>query len=840
MKTAASTPYKDAYENESAEIRRRFELAPENDSPGNGSGHAAAKARAALVDRIVTGLFQEHIGNPEGFAMIALGGYGRAVLFPCSDIDLLFLSTDSTVEALHKAALSVLTQNLWDMRLKLGQTSRTPAECGRLHRDNLEFNVGLLDARFLAGDQRLFTHLKRTVLPPFLRSNGAELANSLGAMTRKRHARHGNTIFHLEPNLKESPGGLRDYNVAQWIAQISWQPPTAQEENAAPAMERAFDFLASARCLLHYRLERDDNRLTYEIQVEAARHEPVEEWMRKYFRHARAIYRHTCAMLDRSVEQTRGRGSLLGMYQDWRSRLSTADFAVVKDRIYVRQPGALEDPTLLLGLFEQVARHGLVLSGEAEVAVERALDDLRPRGEGNALLFAGLWRRLKPILTLLHAAEALRSMHSLHLLSALFPEFAAVDCLVVRDFYHRYTVDEHTFQTIAALRALPAAEGQWEHLFAEILSELEQPELLSLALLLHDIGKGMGAEHHVQGSLSAAESVFARLSLDQADRASVRFLIKSHLEMSATLQRRDIFDPETARALAELAGTPERLKMLTLLTYADIRAVNPEALTPWKAEMLWRLYAAASGYLTRSVDDDRIPAPAPQASDDGSGFLAGFPRRYQAIHTADEIAMHAEMARDLAQHPVQVRVMQRGHGWEITVVTADKPRLFASVTGVLAAWGMSIQKADAFSNAAGIVLDVFRFADLYRTLELNPSEVDRLRRDVVRVLHGKLDLALLMSGRERPTAPPPKVHINTQIRFDQSSSSHSTLLEIVTGDRPGLLYDISSKLAEAGCNIEVALIDTEGHKAIDVFYLTKNGAKLEPASERALREKLQN
>jgi len=836
MKTAESTPYKDAYESESAEIRRRFES-----SPGNGAGHAAATERTALVDRIITGLFEEHIGNPEGFALIALGGYGRAVLFPCSDIDLLFLSADEKVEAARKAALSTLTQNLWDLRLKLGQTSRTPGECGRLHRDNLEFNVGLLDARFLAGDRQLFTNLKRNILPAFLRSNGAELATNLAAMTRKRHARHGHTIFHLEPNLKESPGGLRDYNVAHWIAQISGQPPTAQEESAAPAMERAFDFLASARCLLHYRLQRDDNRLTYEIQVEAARTEPVEEWMRKYFRHARAIYRHTCAMMDRSVEQTRGRGSLLGMYQDWRSRLSTADFAVVKDRIYVRQPGALEDPTLLLGLFEQMARHGLALSGEAEVAVERALDDLRPRGEGNALLFAGLWRRIKPILTLPHAAQALRSMHSLHLLSALFPEFAAVDCLVVRDFYHRYTVDEHTFQTIAALHALPTAEGQWEHLFAEIFSELEQPEILSLALLLHDIGKGMGAndgeaEDHVQGSLRAAESVFARLSLDQADRASVRFLIKCHLEMSATLQRRDIFDPETARALAELAGTLERLKMLTLLTYSDIKAVNPEALTPWKAEMLWRLYAAASGYLTRSVDDDRIP----EAAEEESGFLTGFPRRYQAIHTADEIAMHAEMARNLAQHPVQVRVMQRGHGWEITVVTADRPRLFASVTGVLAAWGMSIQKADAFSNAAGIVLDVFRFADLYRTLELNPGEVDRLRRDVVRVLHGKLDLALLMSGRERPTAPPPKVQVNTQIRFDQSSSSHSTLLEIVTGDRPGLLYDISSKLAEVECNIEVALIDTEGNKAIDVFYLTKNGAKLEPASERALREKLQS
>src|ERR1035438_3628245 len=222
MKTAATTPYKDLYESESAGIRRRFEQ--------SGNGHAAATARSALVDRIIAGLFLEHVAggpgkeNPEGFCLVALGGYGRATLFPSSDIDLLLLSASESVEAAHKAAVSALTQNLWDIRLKLGQTSRTPGECGRLHRENLEFNVGLLDARYLAGDGRLFTQLSRQVIPGFLRSNGAELASNLAAMTRKRHARHGNTIFHLEPNLKESPGGLRDYNVAHWLARLSAAP----------------------------------------------------------------------------------------------------------------------------------------------------------------------------------------------------------------------------------------------------------------------------------------------------------------------------------------------------------------------------------------------------------------------------------------------------------------------------------------------------------------------------------------------------------------------------------------------------------------------------------------
>src|SRR5258708_26106758 len=332
MKTAVTTHYKDVYESESAEIRRRFEA-----DTSNGAGRTACAARSALVDRIVSGVFLDHAGDSAGFCLIALGGYGRGLLFPSSDIDLLFLSADEAVESRNKDKLSAITQNLWDMNLKLGQTSRTPAECGRLHRDNLEFNVGLLDARYLAGEERLFTELTRRVIPQSLRSHGAELANNLATMTRKRHARYGNTIFHLEPNLKEACGGLRDYNVAHWLARVSGQPPTAQDENAAPAMEKAFDFLAAARCQLHYGRGRDDNRLTYEIQMEAAAalgNVTPEEYMRRYFRHARAIYRHTCSLLDRSAEQTRGRGSLLGMYQDWRSRLSTADFAVVKDRIY--------------------------------------------------------------------------------------------------------------------------------------------------------------------------------------------------------------------------------------------------------------------------------------------------------------------------------------------------------------------------------------------------------------------------------------------------------------------------------------------------------------------------
>lgn len=846
---------------ESARIQREFEA--------GGDGRAAVGARTRLIEDILKRLWQEivtveesSLEGPADFALVATGGFGRGWLFPYSDIDLLFLFADRDAEQTFKEPVRRFSQELWDLRLRLSPASRTLAECDRYDPNNTEFTISLLDCRYLAGDQELFQRLHDKVIPKLVMRESKALLQGLAEVTRERHGKHGLTLYHLEPNLKEAPGGLRDYNVACWLALISamdklhdWPHASSLRAPVRRQLEAALDFLMSARCFLHFRHGRDDNTLSWEAQDAAAARKigaagaeelSAADWMRIYFGHARAVRRTVTQLLEEIPEAW---SALYRQVQSWRARLSTADFSVVDGLIFLQQPSSLQDPEVLLRLFHFMAHHGLMLSATTEYRIEQALPALAatpPRG-------AELWLYLQETLLQPHAADALRAMQSLRLLSLLLPELKLIDSLVVRDFYHRFTVDEHSFLAIESLHRLKQSQSEWDKRYGELLGELEDPELLYLALLLHDTGKGVPGGNHVEASLEIANRAMDRLDVDPKEKAEVLFLIANHLEMSSTL-RRDIFDPATVAAFAEKMGTPERLKMMCLLTYADIKAVNPEALTPWKAENVWQLYMAAENYLNRSADQRvhagvnneklaRLRSLVPVTGSKFKGFLEGFPQRYLMVHTAEDVMRHMQMADGLALDPVQVELKRGRHWYDLTLVTKDRPFLFATLAGVLAAWGMNIVKANAFSNAAGTVVDTIHFTDRFRTLELNLSEWARFKRSVTDVLMGEADLDKMLRDRQRSEKGAiAKVKVETKIEFDDTSSSATTLVQVIAQDRPRLLHRIASCLSDQECNIEIALIDTEGQMAIDTFYLTSGGKKLKAEHcrrvEKALVEEL--
>jgi [protein-PII] uridylyltransferase len=507
------------------------------------------------------------------------------------------------------------------------------------------------------------------------------------------------------------------------------------------------------------------------------------------------------------------------------------------------------EPASWIRVLELALEHGAPIADEALTVFEACggryapTDFLPARDDRDRLLRClevrrGLYARLS-------------ELHDAGWLARVFPEFQAITGRVIRDFYHKYTVDEHTLLTIRSLEHLQTADQPSRDRFSSLLHEVHASHVLVLALLFHDVGKWK-EDDHAEESARMAEAMLDRLELAAGERQDVQFLISQHLQMSRVAFRRDTEDPTVVERFAALVGTEERLKLLCLLTLADIDAVGPGTLTPWKEELLWRLYVDTYNHLTLGYGDAVIEhgqtaVQALQARRPGdigeqelTRFLEGFPQRYLSLFDEDHIYRHARLARDIHPDEVHLFLEHKGAVWELAVATLDKPFLFSNISGVLSYFGMDILRGNAMTQPTGLVLDIFQFTDAEGFFRLNPTGTARFEALLQDVVAGRADVNALIERKEHgllhrrgPGRVTPVVY------FDDEHSQRYTILEIVAHDAVGLLYRISRVISMHGCDVDLVLISTEGNKAIDVFHLTQSAVKLSLSAQKALKVDLE-
>jgi len=802
-------------------------------------GHGGRAALARFSDRLDALVRQIAAAAPatrQPVAVVAIGGYGRRQLSLHSDIDLLVLFGGHLGEGEEKTLRAILTP-LWDLGLVVGHQVREIDEFANLEVDNPEFLMALVDARHIVGDRGLFDRFESAFHHA---GTHAHVVGALNTLIDERYGLFNATLYQLEPDVKESPGALRDLTATRWIAALTDPSLVRRNVEDPTKIEDAEDFLLRVRSILHLESKRNHNQLTHHLQEHAADvlgypgafpQQRVERLMSDYFRHARVVMRSLVWM--RKAAPTPA-GLNLGATADGIRFIDSRQAAV--------------QPATWLAAFQAAIDNNCAVSDSALAAMRQhaerfRVEDFFPTPAHRTALM----RFLRPVPGLY---ARLSEMHDCGLLGRMFPPFQAITYRVVRDFFHKYTVDEHTLLTIRNLERLEKGTSPDRLRFASLLRDLQAPEHLVLSLLLHDVGKWRDEDHHVE-SVRMAREMFGRIGLPQEARDTVEFLIQNHLAMSQVAFRRDTEDPEIVRKFAELVGVEERLKMLCLMTLADVEAVSLETLTPWRAELLWRLYVDTYNHLTMGYGDELIDTnqtgsaellaarPSDVSEAEIAHFLDGLPRRYLRLFDTDAIYRHVRLARDIKSDEIHLWMERRGAAWELTVVTLDKPFLFSNIAGVLSSFGMDILRGHAMTSPGGLVLDVFQFTDSERFLELNEGAREQIFSVLNDVVSARSSVTDRLRGRERSLFNRRPRRVTPVVHADNTSSKRYTIIDIIADDELGLLYRIGRVMSQNGCDVDLVLIATEGHRAIDVFHITKAGRKLSGAEQAELSANLQ-
>ncbi len=818
-------------------------------------GLAAARWLASLTDDVLRAVHAYALagvaaGDKEPpWALVATGGYGHGVLAPFSDIDLLFL-TDTPIGPEGKRAVEALLYLLWDLGVKVGHATRTHAQCIEDAKRDATVLTALLDARPIAGDAAVFARFQEGFakaraqwgLGPFLAAKRAERA--------QRHARYGESPYVVEPHLKEGRGGLRDLQTLYWIARYAFNVQRMPElvqpvghggamltEREAHQIRRAWNFLWTVRFHLHLVAGRAEERLTFDLQpVVGARmgytrhglQDGVERFMKHFFLTARDIARFT-RILEPAIERASLGPPAVVPASD--KALAQAGFALADGKL-IAAPGHdfTIDPVLMLRIFCLARDRALDIHPLAFRAIlrhARHVSRLRCDAEAGRIFL--------DLLTGRDAASWLRMMNEAGLISRLLPDWQRVVGLMQFDTYHVFTVDEHTIETIGVLGALESgALAEVAPVASELIGQLQSRRALYVAMLLHDIAKGRGGDHSEIGAQLALD-ICPRLGLTPEETETVSWLVLNHLLISQTAFKRDIEDPKTILDIAETVQSPERLRLLLVLTVADMRAVSPKVWNGWKAtllrELYWRVAEVLAGGLSVPERDVRVARAKEAAAQllrerpkkETEQFLAlGYPG-YWLSFDPDTHARHAAMIREAAAAraplTVRTRVLESRAVTEVTVYVADHPGLFSRIAGALAVAGASIVDARIHTMTDGMALDTFWVQDTAGNAFEAPHRLARLSVLIEQALSGRLNLAAEIRKVKREPARLRAVTVPPRVVIDNHASNTHTVIEVNGRDRPGLLHDVTAAISEQGLQIASAHITTYGVRAVDVFYV---------------------
>jgi len=831
-----------------------------------GGGRAAAEALSSATDALLAGLFDfaclRLAGAPEGarprLSLVAVGGYGRGALAPGSDIDLLFLFPQKP-GAWSERVTEYILYLLWDLGLKVGHGTRSVAEALRMAKDDMTVRTATLEARLIAGDPGLFQELETRFRKEVVAGTAKEFIAAKLAERNARHAAVGRTRYLVEPNVKDGKGGLRDLQTLYWIGRYCYCGTSAGDALVeagllSPREHRLFrrceDFLWTVRCHLHFMTGRAEERVSFEVQPELARRlgyqkhpglEAVERFMKHYFLIAKDVgdlTRVVCAALEeREAKNVPTLNRLLrALSPRGRSKLAgTKDFVIDHHRITVADEGVFErDPVNLIRFFHKAGQANLALHPDAVRLVTRSLglidDKLRNDPQANRLFLDILTSRTQN-------EVLLRAMNETGVLGRFIPDFGHIVAMMQFSMYHHYTVDEHTIRALGLLAEMESGKLADDHpLAARLLPELRDRTALYVALFLHDIGKGKPADHSQAGS-QVARRLCPRLGLSERETELVAWLVAEHLTMSQMAQSRDLADRRTIVDFAERVQSVERLKLLLILTVADIRAVGPGVWTGWKGQLLRTLYYETETYLSGGHAAAAAATRVAEARERLGNRLASldpalsarildlhYPAYYLRVEEDAQVRQALLIARaETEADPTGVTTEIQPRAFEgvteITVLCRDHPRLVSLFAGACAAAGASIVHAQIHTTTDGRALDAFSIG---RSFDTDEDEMRRGRRIVAlfeQALSGRVRLIEAMAERRRLSPRRDPFQVPADVTVNNDLSDRFTVIEVTCRDRTGLLYDLTRAIGELSLDIASAQIATYGEKAIDTFYV---------------------